>query len=176
MGKSSDERPNRFKWPWADIMMRILVWLFLGIAINVFPPIIAYLVGAGDPDPGRSSITFVLSSGDLLIATTAILPPALADLAISARRARRSRIVIVTFGGLVSLASLMIYCFAFVNYLSQESHRALVARNLNPALVTNLSIGFFLTAVLLGCVCTGFMAANNERGSGGELGSGGSAN
>lgn len=79
--QSSIERPGRFQWPWADIIMRILVWLILGIAINTFPPFIAFIIGAGDPRAGgHTSLTGVLSSGDLLIATTAILPPALADL------------------------------------------------------------------------------------------------
>lgn len=162
--QSSIERPRRFQWPWADIIMRILVWLILGIAINTFPPFIAFIIGAGDPRAGgHTSLTGVLSSGDLLIATTAILPPALADLAISARRARRARIIIIAFGALVSLASLMIYCFAFVNYLSQESHQSVVAKNLSPDLVAKLSVGFFLSAVVLGSICTAFLAAGDEQ-------------
>jgi hypothetical protein len=157
---------KQFKWPWADIIVRVLVWLLLGIAINTFPPLIAYVIGIGDPGPGsHGSLINVLSSGDLLIATTAILPPALADLAISARRARRARIVIVSFGALVSLASLMIYCFAFANYLSQEDHGSPIAKNLSPHMVAELSFGFFLGAVVLGSICTGFLAADSERGS-----------
>jgi hypothetical protein len=164
-GKSSAERSNRFRWPWPDIIMRIIIWLLLGIAINIFPPVIAYIVGAGDAGSNYSPLTVVLSSGDLLIATTAILPPALADLAISARRARRARTIIVIFGALVSLASLMIYCFAFINYLSQEQHQSAVAKHLSPEVVAKLSVGFFLLAVVLGSVCTGFLAAVDEQDS-----------
>jgi hypothetical protein len=160
---------KQFKWPWADIIVRILVWLLLGIAINIFPPLITYVIGIGDPGSGgHNSLINVLSSGDLLIATTAILPPALADLAISAQRARRTRIVIVSFGALVSLASLMIYCFAFANYLSQEDHESPIAKNLSPYMVAELSFGFFLGAVVLGSICTGFLAADNEQGSDGR--------
>jgi multisubunit Na+/H+ antiporter MnhC subunit len=156
---------RKFNVPWADIAMRIVIWLLLGSAINIAPPVIAYLLGAGDPRPGVSPLTVVLSSGDLLIAATAMLPLSLADLAINGQRARHARIIVVVFGAMLVLTSLMIYCFAFANYLSEESHQAMIAKHLSPDLVAQLSVAFFLTAVVLGCICTAFLAAGDEEGS-----------
>ena len=160
---SRSSRPGtpRFNLPWPEITTRIVVWLFLGAAINLLPLIIAYITGAGEQSnqKGSDSLTLVLSSGDLLIATTAMLPPALADLAINVKKARRVRIVIVVVGGFLSLLSLLFYGFAFANDLSRQSHAPMVAKHLSPSSVALLSAVFFLGAVLLGAMCVAFLAS-----------------
>lgn len=162
--ESSIERSNPFKWPWGDIIVRIMLWLLLGIALNIVPPFIAYLVAGG-------TFTVVLSSGDLLIATTAILPLPLADLA-SVQRAPRAKIIIVSIGALVCAGSLIFYCFAFANYLSQVYHQSTFAKYPSPELAAKLSVGFFLGAVVLGSICAGFLAVD-KKGSGERSESGG---
>jgi hypothetical protein len=88
--------------------LRIIVWLLLGSAINLFPVLIAYLLGAGR-DEGASqsaiqsySLNTILSAGDLLIAATVMLPPALADLALNARKAKRTRALVIIVGAVLS--------------------------------------------------------------------------
>ena len=159
-----------FRWPLLDIFVSITLWSLFGVMLNFLPLLAALLVGVR---AGRSPFTDVLSSGALLIATTAILPLPLVDLAIRVQRARRTRILIVSFGGLVCFVSLMIYCFAFANYISQVYNQSAIFKLLSPELVAWLSVGFFGMAAVLGGICAGFMAAVDEADSGERSGSGG---
>lgn len=146
-----------------DVTLRIVIWLLLGSAINLIPIISAYLTKAGASSAdGRYSLTTALSSGDLLLAATVMLPPALADLALNARKATRTRVVVIILGALLSLFSLLIYGYAFANDLARENGGKTVASNLNAYSVANLSVGFFLGAVFLGAICAGFLAAERS--------------
>ena len=150
--------------PLGEICTRIIVWLLLGTTINLFPVLFGYLLGAGDqPRVASDAFTAVLSSGDLLVAAGAILPPTLADLAINGKKARRSRILVVIAGAMLSLASLIFYGLAFANYLSRESKRPLVVPHLSADAVALLSVGFFLGATLLGALCVALLAADSDE-------------
>jgi len=148
--------------PWdgvADIALRVVIWLLLGSAINLLPIIAAYITRAGQQSPaGAYSITSALSSGDLLIAATVMLPPTLADLALNTKKAKRTRAIVIIVGALLALFSLLFYGFAFVNNLARENNRTTLATNLSPQMISNLSIYFFLGAVFLGAVCAAFLA------------------
>jgi hypothetical protein len=141
-----------------EIAMRIVIWLILGSAINFLPVVVAYFAST-DSAPFAS----VLSSGDLLIATTAMLSPTLADLALNVKKARRSRAVIVVLGSFLSLVSVLIYGFAYTNTVNPGTFK-----HLSGELVEWLSVSFFLTAVLIGGICSAFLAANGDpKGAGG---------
>jgi hypothetical protein len=167
-GTPSRPEAPKVNLPWPEIATRVVVWLFLGAAINLLPLVIAYITGAGEQpnQKGPGSLTLVLSSGDLLIATTAMLPPSLADLAINVKGARHVRIIIVVVGGFLSLLSLLFYGFAFANDLSQQSHTPMVAKHLSPHAVALLSGVFFLSAVLIGAVCVAFLASGEADENG----------
>jgi hypothetical protein len=148
--------------PWdkvSDVALRVVIWLLLGSAINLIPILTAYLTKAGEQSGGGNySLSSALSSGDLLLAATVMLPPTLADLALNVRKAKRTRALVVVLGALLSLFSLLFYGYAFANNLARESNSATVAINLGPQSVANWSVGFFLSAVLLGAICAGFLA------------------
>jgi heme/copper-type cytochrome/quinol oxidase subunit 3 len=154
--------------PWnavADVGLRVTIWLLLGSAINLFPVLIAYLLGAGEQQAANGQVSksytlnSILSAGDLLIAATVMLPPVLADLALNARKAKRTRVLIIVIGAFLSLVSIIFYGFAYANNLSREAHRTLAAVNLNADSVATWSEVFFLCAAALGAVCAGFLAA-----------------
>jgi hypothetical protein len=148
----------------ADVTLRVVIWLLLGSVINLVPILAAYLTEAGQGAvQGGYSLTTALSSGDLLLAATVMLPPALADLALNAKKARRTRIMIIILGALLSFFSLLIYGFAFANNLARENGKATVAANLAPNSVANLSLACFLAAVFIGALCAGFLAGEAPR-------------
>lgn len=147
----------------ADIALRVIIWLLLGSAINLFPVMIAYFLGAREGDGNHSAtqgytLNSALSVGDLLIAAAVMLPPVLADLALNAQKAKRTRAIIVIFGAVLSFVSIVFYGFAYANNLSRESHRVPIAINLTPELVATWSRNIFLCAVALGAICAGFLA------------------
>ena len=147
----------------SDIVLRVVIWLLLGSLINLIPILAAYLTKAGGESAnGNYSLTSALSSGDLLLAATVMLPPALADLALNARRAKRTRAIIVILGALLSFFSLLLYGYAFANNLARASNKAAVAINLDQQSVASLSVGFFLGAVFLGAICAGFLAGDTS--------------
>jgi hypothetical protein len=154
--------------PWsavADVGLRITIWLLLGSAINLFPVLIAYLLGAGEQEvanrqvPQSYTLNNILSAGDLLIAATVMLPPVLADLALNVKRAKRTRVLIIVIGAVLSLVSIIFYGFAYANNLSREAHRTLAAVNLSADSVATWSEALFLGAAALGAICAGFLAA-----------------
>ena len=143
----------------ADVTLRVAIWLLLGSVVNLIPIIAAYLTAAGQEAPqGGYSITTALSSGDLLLAATVMLPPTLADLALNTKKARRTRVITIILGALLSFFSLLIYGYAFANNLARENGKTTVAANLAPNSVAHLSEVFFLAAVVIGAVCAGFLA------------------
>jgi hypothetical protein len=148
--------------PWGqiwDVTLRIVIWLFLGSAINLIPILAAYVTRAGaQATNGGYSLTTALSSGDLLLAAGVMLPPTLTDLALNAKKAKRTRVMVVIIGALLSVFSLLIYAYAFANNLARENNQTGVATNLSPESVAHLSVGFFLGAVFIGAICAGFLA------------------
>lgn len=155
--------------PWgevSDVVLRIVIWLLLGSAINLIPILAAYLTKAGGQSAqGNYSLTGALSSGDLLLAATVMLPPTLADLALNVRKAKRTRVLVIILGALLALFALLLYGYAFANNLAREGNKTAVATNLDPQSVADLSVGFFLGAVFLGAVCAGFLAGADTAGS-----------
>lgn len=153
----------------SDVALRVVIWLLLGSAINLIPILAAYLTRAGgQPSDESYSLTTALSSGDLLLAATVMLPPTLADLALNAKKAKRTRVMVIILGALLSLISLLIYGYAFANNLARESNTAAVASNLNPGSVAHLSVGFFLGAVLLGAISAGVLASETASSTSSE--------
>jgi hypothetical protein len=152
-----------------DVTLRVVIWLLLGSVINLIPILAAYLTEAGQESAqGGYSLTTALSSGDLLLAATVMLPPTLADLALIAKKARRTRIIVIILGALLSFFSLLIYGYAFANNLDRENGQVTVAANLGPNSVAHLSIIFFLAAVFIGAVCAGFLAGETSTSVPGE--------
>jgi hypothetical protein len=149
-----------------EIIMRIVLWLILGILINVIPVFINFIAASdAQAKAGGSSLTSALASGDLLIATTAILPPALADLALNAKKAKRARVVIIVMSAVLVLFALLLYALAFANAVARESGRAEFPR-LTTSLVAQASIGFFGSAVIIGGVVAAFIAVAEHNASG----------
>lgn len=146
-----------------DIVLRVVIWLLLGSAINLIPILAAYLTEAGGQwARGAYSLTNALSSGDLLLAAAVMLPPALADLALNVRKAKRTRTLVVVLGTLLVLFCLLFYGDAFASNLAHENNRATAAVSLSPQSVADWSTAFFLGAVLLGAVCAGFLAGDTS--------------
>jgi uncharacterized integral membrane protein len=85
-----------------------------------------------------------------------MLPPALADLALNVKKARRSRAVIVVIGAFLALISLLIYGFAYTNTVNPNTFR-----HVSSQLVEWMSISFFLAAVIIGAICSSFLAASD---------------
>jgi hypothetical protein len=150
-----------------EIIMRIVLWLILGILINIIPVFINFIAASGDrANVGGNSLTAALSSGDLLIATTAILPPALADLALTAKKAKRARVVIIALGAALVLFALLIYALAFANAVSRENGQIEFPR-LTATLIAQISLGFFSSAVIIGGIVAAFIAVA-EHGAPGK--------
>jgi hypothetical protein len=148
-----------------EVITRLVIWLLLGSAINVLPLIVAYISGAGDEvSTNTGPLTAVLSSGDLLIATTAMLPPALADLALNATKAPRTRTIIIVFGAFVSLVALLLYGFAYANDKGRQHGQPPFA-HLSPLFVAQASMGFFGCAVILGGATAAFLAIDSTDGA-----------
>lgn len=137
-----------------DVVIRVMIWLFLGAAVNFLPILAAYLA---QPEGQTSSFISEFGTGDLLIAATAMLAPTLADLATNAKGWQRTRIFITVIGSSVSLVSLLVYGFAQVNLVTPGS-----LENVSFGLIIYFSVGSFGAATIIGGLCAGFLAISSR--------------
>jgi hypothetical protein len=161
----SERTPISPRWEAiSEIAFRGILYLFLGSAINLLPPMVAYFTGAGSGSRMPTSLTGVLAAGDLLIAVTAMLPLELANLGLNTDKAKRSRVIIIVVGASVQCMALIFYVMTSANAASHAGNSPPVFKNLSMVSVAEASEVLFTLAVIVGLACEGFLAANTPSG------------